>query len=228
MFRSGPPHAEGLALTEKALFAVQKAGATVIDPVLLGMNLHRVRMLKVNYWEQQTILDKYFADFGPRAPFRTVREMVARFPEEVNASFKEYLDYSPGADPEYQSRLKGRRALREAVVALMDQFALDAVVFPYKTITARGGSVEDPINRVVRDGDRVSPSDNYLSSMTGLPSIVMPMGYTDAGIPLSLEFLGRPFAEPLLIKLASGFEAQTQFRKPPASVPPLPGEQFVY
>jgi amidase len=191
------------------------------------MNLDRVRMLKVNYWEQQTVLDKYFADFGARAPFHTVREMVEKFPDEVNASFREYLAYAPGADPEYQSRLKGRRALREAVVGLMDRLALDALVFPYKTVTTRGSAPEDPINRVVRDGDRVSPSDNYLSSMTGLPSVVMPMGYTDGGVPLALEFLGRPFAEPTLIKLASGFEAETHFRKPPASVPPLPGEQFV-
>jgi amidase len=229
MFRSGPAHAEGLALAERAILALHKAGASVTDPVLLGMNLQRVRQLKVNYWEQETILNKYFADFGPRAPFRTVREMIEKFPDEVNASFKEYIDYAPGNDPEYQSRLKGRRAIREAVVALMDKSGLDAVIFPYKTITdRRSDGPRDPLNQFVRDGDRVSESDNYLSSMTGLPSIVLPMGYTAAGVPLSLEFLGRPFGEPTLLKLASGFEAQTRFRKAPASVPSLPGETFVY
>jgi Asp-tRNA(Asn)/Glu-tRNA(Gln) amidotransferase A subunit family amidase len=233
MFRSGPAHAEGLALTEKAIFSLQKAGATVYDPVNLGMNLDRIRMLKVNYWEAETILDKYFADYGPSAPFHSVREMVQKFPKQAKAEFAANFALSPGLDPEYQARLQGRRALREAVVALMDKFSLDAVVFPYKTLPARKlkereSGAADPANSVVRSGDRVSSSDNYLSSMTGLPGLLVPMGYTSEGLPLALEFLGRPFAEPTLIKLASGFEAQTHHRKPPPNTPALPGERFEY
>ncbi|HEY5808674.1 MAG TPA: amidase family protein, partial [Povalibacter sp.] len=199
MFRSGPAHAEGLALAEQAVFALNKAGASVYDPVLLNIDLERTRMLKVNYWEAETILDKYFVDFGPNAPFHSVREMVRKFPNQAKAEFAENLRYSPGLDPEYQSRLAGRRALREAVVGLMDRFALDAVVFPYKTLPANKLGEREPnddaVNGVVRAGDRVSESDNYLSSMTGLPGLLVPMGYTKAGAPLALEFLGRPFAE---------------------------------
>lgn len=233
MFRSGPAHAEGLALAEKAVFSLQAAGATVYDPVSLGINLDRIRMLKVNYWEAETILDKYFADFGPNAPFHSVREMVRKFPDQAKAEFAENFSYSPGLDPEYQARLQGRRALREAVVALMDRFSLDAVVFPYKTVPARKlkereSDPTDLANTVVRSGDRVSTSDNYLSSMTGLPGLLVPMGYTKEGLPLALEFLGRPFAEPTLIKLASGFEAQTHHRRPPRHTPALPGEHFEY
>lgn len=232
MFRSGPHHAEGLALAEQAIFTLHKAGAAVYDPVMLGMNLDRTRMLKVNYWEAETVLNKYLADFGPNAPFRSIREMVEKFPDLVKSGFAENLRYSPGSDPEYQARLRGRKALREAVVALMDRFALDALVFPYKTLPARELNRrepdEDPINDVVRSGDRVGATDNYLSSMTGLPGLVVPMGYMKDGAPLALEFLGRPFSEPTLIKLASGFEAQTKHRKAPRSTPSLPGERFEY
>lgn len=232
MFRSGPKHAEGLALAENAILALHKAGALVIDPVVLGMDLTRTRMLKVNYWEQETVLDKYFADYGPNAPFHSVREMVEKFPKEAKPSFAEFLSYSPGVDPEYQARLNGRRALREAVVALMDKFDLDAVVFPYKTLPADllkdDERDTDPINAAVRSGDRVGESDNYLSSMTGLPGMLAPMGYLESGAALSLEFLGRPYAEPTLFKLVSGFEAVTKTRHAPASTPPLPGETFTY
>jgi Asp-tRNA(Asn)/Glu-tRNA(Gln) amidotransferase A subunit family amidase len=232
MFRSGPAHVEGLALAEKAIFALHSAGASVYDPVVLGINLERTRMLKVNYWEAETILDKYFVDFGPNAPFHSVREMVQKYPDQAKAEFAENLKYSPGLDPEYQSRLAGRKALREAVVALMDKFALDAVVFPYKTLPASKLTEREPsddaINRVVRSGDRVSGSDNYLSSMTGLPGLLVPMGYTREGMPLSMEFLGRPFSEPTLLRLASGFEAQTKHRKPPRYTPALAGERFEY
>jgi amidase len=166
--------------------------------------------------------------------------MIAKDPAQAHPQFAEYQRYSPGPDAEYQSRLKGRRALREAVIALMDRFALDALVFPHKTVGARrlggGGNrasdavevEDDRIDAVVRSGDRVTESDNYLSSMTGLPGLVVPMGYSSDGLPLALEFLGRPFAEPTVLRLGSGFEAQTKHRKAPASVPPLPGETFEY
>jgi amidase len=233
MFRSGPAHAEGLALAEKAVLDLHRAGAAVLDPVTLGLNLDRTRLLKVNYWESEVVLDTYFRDFGPNAPFRSVRDMVAKFPDLVKPSFAEYAGYAPGPDPEYQGRLAGRAALREAVVALMDRHGLDAVVFPYKTLPARKldrGDAEpaDPLNAFVRPGDRVSQSDNYLSSMTGLPGLVVPMGYTADGAPLGLEFLGRPWAEATLLKLASGYEAATRHRRPPVSTPPLPGETFTY
>jgi amidase len=89
-------------------------------------------------------------------------------------------------------------------------------------------SDDTALNAVVRGGDRVSESDNYLSSMTGLPGLLVPMGQVADGVPLSLEFLGRPYSEPTLIKLASGFEAQTRHRKSPRHTPALPGEHFDY
>ena len=78
MFRSGPAHAEGLAVTRQAILALHKAGAAVSDPVSLGMNLDRIRMLKVNYWEAETILEKYLSEFGPAAPFCTIRQLRRR------------------------------------------------------------------------------------------------------------------------------------------------------
>jgi Asp-tRNA(Asn)/Glu-tRNA(Gln) amidotransferase A subunit family amidase len=232
MFRQGPAHAEGLAMADNAVFELRKAGADVYDPVTLGLNLDRVHTIKVNYWEQTTVLDKYLRDFGPNAPFHSIREMVAKFPDLVKPDFIAYLDLKPGPDPEYQSRLKSRRTLREALVALMDKYQLDALVFPYKTLPAQKLSGRepdnDPLNAIARAGDKVSPSDNYLSSMTGLPGMLAPMGYTKEGDPLALEFLGRPFSDPTLLKLVSGYEAQTHHRKPPPFVPALPGEKFSY
>jgi len=54
------------------------------------------------------------------------------------------------------------------------------------------------------------------------------MGFTPEGLPVGLEILGRPWSEPTLIKLASGFEAVTKNRKVPASTPALPAEHIGY
>src|SRR5882672_2043432 len=44
--------------------------------------------------------------------------------------------------------------------------------------------------------------------------------------PFAVQFLGRPFTESTLIRLASGFEAVTQHRKAPKLTPALAGERF--
>jgi amidase len=67
-----------------------------------------------------------------------------------------------------------------------------------------------------------------MSPTTGLPALIVPMGFTPEGLPVGLEILGRPWSEPTLIKLASGFEAVTRNRKVPASTPALPGEHIEY
>ena len=45
---------------------------------------------------------------------------------------------------------------------------------------------------------------------------------------MGLEILGRPWSEPTLIKLASGFEAATDNRRVPETTPALAGERIAY
>jgi Asp-tRNA(Asn)/Glu-tRNA(Gln) amidotransferase A subunit family amidase len=45
-----------------------------------------------------------------------------------------------------------------------------------------------------------------------------------ARLPVGIDFLGPPFAEPLLLKIASAYEAATRHRRPPPSFGPLSGE----
>jgi amidase len=47
----------------------------------------------------------------------------------------------------------------------------------------------------------------------------MPAGFS-FGLPIGITFMGRAFSEPTLIRIASGFEAATQARKPPQFVRP--------
>ncbi|MBI4528831.1 MAG: amidase [Deltaproteobacteria bacterium] len=88
-----------------------------------------------------------------------------------------------------------------------------------------------------------------LSPFSGLPAIAVPAGYAreaydrapvkaadgsvKAGelvgpkavnLPLTIEFLGRPFSESTLVKIAAAYENLTRHRRPPKAFPPLPGE----
>jgi amidase len=102
----------------------------------------------------------------------------------------------------------------------MDRYDLDALIYPHK--------LHGPLKIGPRDDPERDYTPNQMSPVTGLPAFIVPMGFTPDGLPVGLEILGRPWSEPLLIRLASGFEAATDNRRVPSSTPPLRGERFDY
>ena len=220
LFRQGPRHAEGTALIEKAIEQMKAAGATIIDSVSTGLDLFPILAeSRSNYYEAQFSYDLYFRRLGPNAPIRSVADLIRVGGSLVKPSiiqgvqeFNSLMDH-----PEYQARMKTQEMLRDAVLTLMDKYQLDALVHPFKTLPPEG--------HLVRELEK----DNPLSSVTGLPAVLVPAGYTKAeNGPISVEFLGRPFSEPILFRLAYGYEQTAKVRKTPELTPALPGESFVY
>jgi aspartyl-tRNA(Asn)/glutamyl-tRNA(Gln) amidotransferase subunit A len=66
-------------------------------------------------------------------------------------------------------------------------------------------------------GSTGSPVYNRPFSFLGSPSITVPCGFTTAGLPLGIQFGGRPFEEVTLLSLAAAYEAATRWgdRLPP-------------
>lgn len=52
-------------------------------------------------------------------------------------------------------------------------------------------------------------------------AITVPAGFTPQGLPVGITFMGRPYSEPQMIKLAYAYEQATHHRKPPNSTPAL-------
>lgn len=219
LFRSGPKHTEGLALMDRAIADLKKAGAVVVDPVSLHLDLFTLlSTARTNNDEAKFSYNLYFSRLGPAAPIRNVEELLEKGGSLVKPSIVQSAKIvSLPDDPVYLSKLKTRDVLRRAAIELMDTYQLDALVYPFKTEPA------------LPDGERATESDNPFSSITGLPALIMPIGFTaKENAPIAIEFLGRPWSEPTLIKLASGFEVAAPHRKPPTATPALPGERFDY
>jgi aspartyl-tRNA(Asn)/glutamyl-tRNA(Gln) amidotransferase subunit A len=54
-------------------------------------------------------------------------------------------------------------------------------------------------------------------NITGSPAISVPCGFSDAGLPYSLQLAGRPFDEPTVLRAAHAYEQATEWhkRRPP-------------
>jgi Asp-tRNA(Asn)/Glu-tRNA(Gln) amidotransferase A subunit family amidase len=114
------------------------------------------------------------------------------------------------------------------------------------TVLVDGVAYEKTAERVL---DLRAPLSPRLSPNAGLPVVVVPAGFTrevydraavrgadgskKAGelmgpkpraLPVSVDFLGRAYSEPTLIRIAAAYEAATHHRRPPNDFPALPNE----
>jgi Asp-tRNA(Asn)/Glu-tRNA(Gln) amidotransferase A subunit family amidase len=113
--------------------------------------------------------------------------------------------------------------MRDALRRVMEQYRLDVLVLPYRT------AQPDDITKPLPGSWRNFEVRNHIASSTGFPTMIVPGGFFPSdGMPFGVQFLGLPFSEPTMIKLASGYEAATHHRRPAPRTPALPGEAFDY
>ena len=98
-------------------------------------------------------------------------------------------------------RLAGRHRLRTAVVGVMTDLRLDALVYPTVRVPA-------PLRNRDRQllPSRSLPVNTLIASQADLPALTLPAGTTNAGLPVGLELLGRPGADGPLLGLGRAVE----------------------
>ncbi|WP_326595875.1 amidase [Streptomyces sp. NBC_01803] len=154
-------------------------------------------------------VDAYLASQHGTAPVSTFRELYdsGAYSSYAKEAFDREIQVDPaslGTDLQYQQILSARTALQDWVYGQMAIHELDAISY--------ASAMKFPAKIGVEQGGVFT----RLSENTGFPAISVPMGYGgDAGLPTGLEFLGRPFTEPLLISLAASYEKATRHRVAP-------------
>jgi amidase len=224
MIHSGPAHADGLAVFEQSLADLKKAGAQVLDPVLSGLDLKTLAtsaMGRTAEYEKIPLQNAYLARFGPDAPFQTIQEMITKVgPDQFAKAMNDALLLpAPEASPDYLARRRLRTQLRRVITELCAQHELDALVLPFSTI---------PAARLDAPAGGGGGVGNALASNNGLPAVIVPGGYTPAGLPIGIQFLGAPFTDLTVLQVAHGYEKAAAKRINPATTPSLPGEKFSY
>ena len=167
-------------------------------------------------------LNRYLAERGD--PTISNLEDLIRFNEEYAEEELPYFGQEhfiraqakgPLTDQVYQDALaKNQRLSRqEGIDAVMDEHQLDALVTPTR---------EPPWVIDLVDGDHImGPTSSTLAALAGYPIVSVPAGYVFER-PVGISFLGRPFSEPTLIRLAFAFEQAARIRRPPRFLPASP------
>jgi amidase len=207
---------EILDVFQAALGELRRRGAQVVDPVSVG-DLDAMRRAQTGTCNQLKYdLNRYLAGLGGKAPVHTLDEIIKsrNFHPSIQVRLESAQASSdvPGESAGCRSREEFREKLRTAVVRLMDEQRLDALVYP---------TWSNP-PRLIGDLNTPAGDNNQLfSPSTGFPAITVPMGYTRGTLPAGIQFFGRAWSEPVLIRLAYAYEQATHHRHPPSTTPPL-------
>lgn len=203
-------------LFEASIAQLRALGAEVVD----SLRVPRVEGMGGNDFETEAATDAYLAQH-PNAPYKTLRDIILA--GGVNPWRARSLIGSLGRSPEepgFGTLLRRREELRVAMLKLMADHRLDALI--YATYDAAPTLIAADVLTNSRPNDGYGLGDNRgLSPSLGWPALTVPMGFTTDGLPAGLEFLGRPFSEARLLSFGFAYEQATRHRRPSPVVPPL-------
>ena len=67
-----------------------------------------------------------------------------------------------------------------------------------------------------------------ITSSIGWPELTVPAGFTEAGLPVGISFIGPEFAEMKLLAFGYALEQAAHAFRQPATTPPLSGDRFIF
>ncbi len=147
----------------------------------------------------------------PGAPVATLNEILDRglYHDAMEGRFRRIDTVSSADSDPYRQALAARAVLRERLVAVLDSLRLDALVYPTMQ------------RRPVLVGDPQMGGTCQLSANSGLPALSAPAGFTNDGLPVAYEMLGRPYDDVRLVAIAAAFERVGPRRRSPPNTPAL-------
>ena len=148
------------------------------------------------------------------APFATRQEAMAspRF-SKISKGARERWDRSNSSDEHY-AYLKARDPLMIQFHKVMADHRLDAIV--HKAVEHPPTLIKDGINPPYVDQHGAPHLNTFL---VFVPSVVVPAGFTRDNLPAGITFLGRPYNDAGMLRLAYAYEQATHHRRPPRTTP---------
>lgn len=110
-------------------------------------------------------------------------------------------------DAYYNKALKAKKLIQQSFFDAFERF--DMLLGPVSPTTAPklGESLSDPLKMYLDDIYTV------MTNIAGVPSMALPCGFGDNGMPVGMQFIGKPFCEAEILSAAAAFQRATDFHK---------------
>jgi amidase len=213
-FDVGP---EVARLMESCLAQMKLMGAELVDPAdLPSHGKYDANENTVLQYEFKNDLDAYLEARGSGLTLEKLiafnqqhpREEMPYFEQEI---FLESRQRGTLNDPVYRMALAENRRLAraEGIDWVLKHHKVDAIVAP----TAGPAWLIDWVA-----GDHDTGGCSTPAAVAGYPHITVPAGLVH-GLPVGMSLFGAAWSEPMLLRLAYGFEKATKARRPPRMLP---------
>jgi len=200
-------------VVNNAIKGLEKSGAEIVDPVEIS-NLSKflddtaLYILQSRYDLNEFITSKLdspvpsFDYLYEKNLFHNKLDLI----HEIHNGPKE-----PWDDSDYYRRMTEIEQFRRTILYTMAKFNLDALAYP---------SVQIP-PPTIEDVDMQKwkvltfPTNTLIASQSVLPAISMPAGFTEQGLPVGIEILGKQYSEHELLNIAYSYEKHNKPRRKP-------------
>lgn len=200
---------------DQAVADLKTAGAQIVDPVTIP-DLNRLLAKRAGSLKDEEDSFMMWLKRSKNPPYRSRQEAMSK-PEfqKIHKRARERWQKTMTEEAHYQY-LTAREQLMTHLLQVMAENQLDAIV--HKAVEHQPTLVKDGVNPPFVDQKGAPHINTFL---VYVPSIVVPAGFTRDQLPAGITFLGRPYDDSNMIKLAYAYEQATRHRKPPPSVTPL-------
>ena len=213
-FGVAPVNDEVNTIARQAVEDLKRSGATLVESDTPDLDSEKISSdISVHLSEFKPSINAYLV--AGNAPVKSLEEIISS--GKFHPKIRDNITKSQGLemDDSYRLRLQKRSELQQGVMKIMADERLDAIMFPHQK------------RLVAPVGETQAERNGALGAVTGFPSIVVPGGFSSPtstatiGVPVGIEFLGRPWSEKLLLEIGYGYEQGTKHRRPPPTLPPL-------
>ena len=206
------------AVFDRSVGELKGAGAALVDPITIP-KLNELLATRIGSPTEMSDAFKVFVGRSAKAPFKSLEEML-RAPgfDKVMPYAQDRLRRSSDEARHYRY-LRAQDELMTNVLTVMADNRLHAIVF--KSVEHQPTLIKDGVNPPFVNTKGVPHLNTFL---VFVPAIAVPAGFTVDNLPAGITFMGRPYEEGTILKLAFGYEQATHHRRPPKTTPPLAGE----
>jgi Asp-tRNA(Asn)/Glu-tRNA(Gln) amidotransferase A subunit family amidase len=199
----------------RAVGELRSAGAEVVDPLVIPDLTQLLASRGGRPGDNAEAFANYFGR-SRNPPFASIEAMMAAPDYDKLMPFAKRLFTGDGDTAQHYAYLVARDELMHRFLKVMTDHDLDAIVL--KTNEHQPTLIEAGTNPPFVNTKGAWFMNTFL---VYVPIVAVPAGFTTDNLPVGITFMGRPYDDGAMLKLAYAYEQATRHRRAPSTTPAL-------